>query len=74
MPIGRHTHVSEYQYWSPIFGAEAVRLSMTDDQGQEYFCLLRHEDAGWSRRRKEAADKLREAIELELPAGEIRWR
>jgi len=35
---------SEHHYWSPILGTDAVRISMTNDDGMEYYMIV--PDAG----------------------------
>lgn len=73
--------LNEYHYWSPTLGCDAVRLSMTDDWGGEYFAILpADEGRGWRARRQEAVDKLLKAMTPEdeggygLEPGQIAWR
>ena len=35
---------SEHHYWSPVLGTDAVRISMTNEDGMEYFMIV--PDAG----------------------------
>lgn len=30
----------EYRHWSPILGSEAARLSMVDEHGSEFYCIV----------------------------------
>lgn len=68
-------HYSEFISWSPVFGGECARVSMVNERGEEYFCLLAHtEGRGYTALRKRALEALTEAIEMGIEAGEIRWR
>lgn len=67
---------SEFTTYSPLTDSDVVRLSMVDDQGAEFYCLLpqRVEGKAWRKLKAEALDVLSEAIESGMGAGEIRWR
>ena len=61
-----------------MFGGKAVRLSVADERGQEYFMIVPKPDRGWLDRdgvageRSRCLDMIAEAIESGLPPGEVR--
>lgn len=66
---------SEYHSWNVVFGGEAVRISVANERGEEFYCLLPFSEGREFRAlRKKALDVLGEAIESGMQAGEIRWR
>jgi len=65
----------EFDFWSPILGCDATRISMTDRAGHEYFAIVKRDyDAQFYRDRKVAIEKIEKAIEAGLDPGEVRWR
>lgn len=71
--------MSRYQYqmitsWSPIFGGECARISMTDENNGEFFVLLPFtDDKAFRTKRDKAIKVLGEAIENGEQPGEFRW-
>ncbi len=59
-----------YRFYSAELDADAVRLSIADDRGQEYFAIV---EGGlgkrWLARRDEAIETIQRAIEAGWPAG-----
>lgn len=45
---------TEYRHWSQVLGCEAVRLSVFDRNGDEFFCIIPIDGPG--RRYREARD------------------
>lgn len=73
--LARHYGVRTYEFWSPILGADAVRLSMVNAEGSEYFAIIeRLEGRAWQDRKREACEALKQAIDEGVRAGEIRWK
>lgn len=73
--LARHYGVQEFNYWSPVLGCDAVRLSMVNDEGLEYFAIVAKTDgASWRKTRTEACEALRQAIDEGVKPGEIRWK
>lgn len=68
------TGYSQYDYWSPILGANAARLSMFNAQGQEFFMIIEVPDSTKQLRaaREDALDAISEAIALGLQPGEVK--
>lgn len=66
----------EYVHWSVILGCNAVRLSVFNGQGAEFFMLLERDGKingkGWRDRRRDALDAIEEAIEIGCEPGEVR--
>ena len=62
----------EFRFFSPLDDADAVRLSMADQHGREYFTIV---EGGygkrWRERREAALIALEDAIEAGDPPGEI---
>ena len=68
-------YYSEFTTWSPVFGCDVSRVSMVNEHGEEYFCLLPvSEGRAFVELKKRAVDVLTEAIEAGMEAGEYRWR
>lgn len=63
--------LAEYFFWSPTLGTDAVRFSVSDAHGQEYFSV---QPLGKSLRAMREAVGLRihEAMEAGAQPGEIR--
>lgn len=63
---------SEYRFWSPILDAEAVRLSLFDCRGGEFWMILSALDGkSYRQRRTEALEYMAEAVHLGLAPGEV---
>lgn len=63
----------EFRFYSPSLDAEAVRLSMVDDQNREFFTILGAASGkGWRERRDAALTAIEDAIMAGDPPGEIR--
>lgn len=66
-------HVHEYRFWSPVLGEDAVRVSMFDDRGGEFFMVVPDRGSREYRlARFEAAEALDQAINEGLEPGEVR--
>lgn len=63
---------SEYEYWSVTHGAHVVRLSVPDENAQEYWTIVAADGAGYRDRRNAAIDLCVEAMALGLSPGEVR--
>ena len=63
-------HISEYRFFSFLHDMDMVRVSVWDEQGDEYFALV-PDGTGYAARRAEAVEALELAIEDEQPAGEV---
>jgi hypothetical protein len=62
----------EYKHWSVVLGCDAVRLSIFDDKGQEYFCLFPMPvGPGYRQIRADKLLLLEEALEAGLDPGEV---
>jgi hypothetical protein len=73
--LARHYGVREFNFWSPILGADAVRLSMVNERGEEYHCIIeRLEGSAWKAAKTEACEALQQAIDEGVKPGEIRWK
>lgn len=65
--------LTEYRYWSPVMGCDAVRVSSFDARGDEFYMLLEeHSGASWRCKRQEAAEIIDLAMRQGLPPGEVR--
>ena len=68
-------HYSQFIAYSPLTDCDVARISMANEQGSEYFCLLPvTEGKAWRDAKQEALSALSEAITDGLRPGEIRWR
>ncbi len=68
------SRASIFSFWSPTLGCDAVRLSMTDERGSEYFAVIPAFEGSDGRRRKtEALEAIQEAISRGLEPGRVRW-
>lgn len=65
--------LSEYHFWSPTLGTDAVRFSLYDEHGQEYFCIRPMTGLGQSLRdlREHSALRIHEAMEQGAEPGEV---
>lgn len=70
--------LSEFTAYNPIYDAEITRLSLTNDEGLEYYALLRRENGkAWRERRAKAIDQMLDAMTpvseggLGLPPGQV---
>lgn len=71
--VNRHRlGYTEYRFWSPMLGCDAVRLSMYDDHGGEFFMILKDEQ--WRETRERGVRLIRQAIDAGLRPGEVRVR
>lgn len=63
---------SEFRFWSPLLGCEAVRLSMVDELGGEFYRIMARGSAReWRATREEALDDLAAAIAVGREPGEV---
>lgn len=63
----------EFRFFCPFRDGEAVRLSMVDDHGREYFAIVGAEPSrGYRDRREQALTAIEDAIMAGQPPGEIR--
>lgn len=63
----------EFRFFSAALDADAVRLSMTDDRGQEYYAIVEAAvGRRWRERREAALARIEDAIALGYAPGEIR--
>jgi len=58
---------SEHSFWSPMFGAPAVRLSMVDDRGGEFWRVIERDQS--AKRYREARDLVLDEIEAAISRG-----
>jgi len=66
-------HVHEHHFWSPVLGEDAVRVSMFDDRGGEFFMVVADRGAREYRQaRLDAAEAIDQAIREGLEPGEVR--
>jgi hypothetical protein len=73
--LARHYGVREFNFWSPLLGADAVRVSMVDENGEEFFAIIeKTEGLRWRNDKREACEMLDQAIRAGLRPGEIRWK
>ena len=63
----------EYSFWSPILGDDAVRFSLYDDHGQEFFMIRPMVQQGKILRelREHCALRLHDAMEAGNEPGEV---
>jgi len=56
---------TQYRYWDPVLGENAVRLSLYDRHGQEYFRIVPRERSakGW----RKVRDSILETLYMEIP-------
>lgn len=68
-------YVTEFDFWSPILGSDATRISMANDEGLEYFAIVRRlEGRAWRELKAKAVAALTDAMDAGVAPGEIRWR
>ncbi len=63
----------QFRFYSPTLDAEAVRLSMANEAGQEYYMIVAASEAGrrWRERRDEALAAIDDAIGRQDEPGEV---
>lgn len=58
-----------------MLGDFATRVSMAGPTGREYFAIVsRADERAFAKLKRQAAEKIGEAIEAGLEPGEVRWR
>lgn len=63
----------EFTFWSPWLDCEAVRVSMANASGQEFYRIIPRENGKrWRERRTEALDIIETAIAQGCEPGEVR--
>ncbi|GAC1664512.1 MAG: hypothetical protein PVS3B2_00240 [Candidatus Dormibacteraceae bacterium] len=66
-------HVSEHRFWSPVLGEDAVRLSMFDDHGGEFYMVVPERGGREYRQtRLDAVEAIDQAIREGLQPGEVK--
>lgn len=64
--------LTEYRFWSVLLGAQAVRFSMFDATGAEYYMIKAvPAGKGYRKMREDVAELLSMAIEQGLDPGEV---
>lgn len=62
----------EFRFFSPDLDSEAVRLSMANEAGQEYYAIVPSSSGrSWRQCRDEALDAIEMAIAAGDPPGEV---
>jgi hypothetical protein len=65
----------EFDFWSPLLGAAASRISMVDADNREFFCIIERPDGReFTALRKKAVEALEMAIEAGAEPGEFGFR
>lgn len=65
--------VHEHHFWSPLLGEDAVRVSMFDDRGGEFYMVVADRGAREYRQaRLDAAEAIDQAIRQGCEPGEVR--
>lgn len=69
-----HYVQSEYHFWSPVLGARAVRLSLFDERGSEFFVVAARPQSGQSYRewRDKNVTRMMAAIRMGREPGEMK--
>lgn len=63
----------ELKFWDGMNDRKAVRLSVADERGGEFYMILPRENGRkWRERRDEALGIISEAMSLGLEPGEVR--
>jgi hypothetical protein len=62
---------AEFPHWNAILGCKAVRLSVADERGQEFFMLVPKPDREWREEKAKLLDLIAEAIESGCQPGEV---
>ncbi len=64
---------NEFRFYSPILDAEAARLSIVNDRGEEFYAVVPCGDEGrvWRERREEVLNKVYAAILAGYEPGEV---
>lgn len=66
---------AEFDFWSPTLGAEAARLSMVNEAGEEFYAIVeRSEGREWRQRKDRALEALTTAIDAGMEPGQYAWR
>ena len=67
------TKYTEYLFWSVVLGEEAARISIADEERNEYFAIVAVGSTKQYRaKREEVLGQLCSAIDLGIAPGEIR--
>lgn len=62
----------EHRFWSPIFGCDAVRLSMVDSRGSEFFKVVAApEGKAYRQMREDVLDEIEAAVLRGDEPGEV---
>jgi hypothetical protein len=63
-----------WRFWSPTLGVEAVRLSMVDEHGAEFYMIVPADRGAreWRQERDRALDVIADAIDAGAQPGEVR--
>lgn len=69
--MNRHIHFSEYEYYSPMLDADVCRISIPNDDGQEFFAIVRTEGRGYRDRRDKAIDSILAAMQQGCAPGQV---
>lgn len=66
---------SAYSYWSPLLGEHAVRLSLFDQHGREFFAIVENPGgqggAEFRKRREAALNRIDVAMSAGRDPGEV---
>lgn len=65
--------LKEYFFWSPLIGSDAIRFSVFDGRGREYFQIRSFDGKGMTLRdlRQQVAERIYEAMENGQDPGEV---
>lgn len=63
------TRYTEFRFYSVELDAPAVRVSVPDERGAEYYAIVEAGGKGYRDRRELALEELERAIEKGWPAG-----
>lgn len=65
--------IREYRFWSPLLGEEALRLSVYNQHGHEYFAIVPAEDGKKLRELRQTwGERFYDAITSGQDPGEVR--
>jgi hypothetical protein len=64
---------AEFRYWSPLHYCNVARLSMVNDKGEEYFCIVPMRGTGKQNKmeKQRALDLIADAIENSAEPGPV---